>query len=154
MGFPAAVLGRRVDRRLETGLAARAPATLTPSSSEEDAPVKRPDCLLLLRVIVLFVGDLSPLVHVELGDFEFGLATVALDIVVPVAIRALRRREDSFDFLRVFSSRSRGSLLITSARAFPTEVKFNDCRSDARVVGLAGRDGFEVVSGDMRTRIK
>lgn len=143
-----------MDKRLETGLAARASATLTPSSSEGDVPLNRPDCLLLLRVIVLFVGDSPPLVHVGLGDFEFWLAAVAFGIAVPVVMRALRRREDSFDFLRAFSSRSRGSLLITSARALPTEVKFNDCRSDARVVGLAGRDGFEVVSGDMRTRIK
>lgn len=149
---PVAVLGRRVDNLLETGLAVRVSGSLVPCSSGEDAPLKRPDCLLVLRVMVLFVGDPSSLLHVEFGDFDGALAA-AWEPAVLLFMRAivLRRREDSFDFLDAFWSRSRGSLLITSANAFPTEVKFNDCRREARVVGFEGREGFEVVSGNMRT---
>src|SRR5438128_576436 len=85
---PVAVLGRRVDNLLETGLAVRVSGPLVPCSSGEDTPLKRPDCLLVLRVMVLFVGDPSSLLHVEFGDFDGALA-VAWEPAVLLFMRAI-----------------------------------------------------------------
>lgn len=139
-----AVLERNVDERLE-GLDGLDSVGLTPCSSEEERPcLRRADCLL--RVMVLYEG-LSSFPCEGAGDFDFW-ETVAL--VTAGLMRLRRREEDSLGFLRAVS-RSRESLLITSTRAFPTDVKLREWRREERVEGLVGREGLEVASGAMRT---
>jgi hypothetical protein len=154
-----AVLGRRVDARFMVGLTPPTSSSFNPISSEEEAAagLRRPDCLLVLRVMVLVEGELSSLESrcPGVGDFDFVVA-VALAYGIALLFMsaiALRRLEESLDFFKALSldfSRSRDSLLITSARAFPTDVKLSDCRMELRVVGLEGRDGWVFVSGTMR----
>lgn len=117
------VLERRVER-LE-GLGGFVSGDLTPCSSEDVPCLRRVDCLL--RVIVLKEGLSSFPCSWGVGDFDL-LDTVA-------ALMRLRRREGSLAFFAA----SRESLLITSARAFPTEVKLREWRRDARV----GREDLE-----------
>lgn len=75
---------------------------------------------------------------------------VACGIAAFLLSARLRRREESLDGLGALSVRLRGSLLITSASAFPTDIKFSDWRK----VTLE-RDGLGgLVSDDMRTRIE
>lgn len=139
-----AVLGRSEDERFMEGLTPTASSTFIPMSSQGGAGLRRPDCLLILQVMVLD-GEASSLACPGVGDFDFEDAValawgIALEFMSAIA---LRRLEESLDFFRVFSlgfSRSRDSLLITSAKAFPTDVKLSDCRMELRVIGLEGRD--------------
>lgn len=155
---PGAVLGRSEDERLILGLTLPTSSSFNPISSEEEvgAGLRRPDCLLALRVMVLVDGEVSSLALPcpGVGDFDFVVAVALTLGVVLLFIRAmaLRRLEDSLDFFRALSLgfSPRDSLLITSARAFPTDVKLSDCRMELRVVGLEGRDGWVFVSGGMR----
>jgi hypothetical protein len=140
-----AVLGRSEDERFMEGLTPTASSTLSPMSSQAGAGLRRPDCLLVLRVMVLD-GEASSLAYPGVGDFDFE-DTVALAWGIALEFMsaiALKRLEESLDFFRAFSlgfSRSRDSLLITSAKAFPTDVKLSECRIELRVIGLEGRDG-------------
>ena len=138
-----AVLERSVER-LE-GLDGLGSGDLTPCSSVEVPCLRRVDCLL--RVMVLYEG-LSSFPCGGVGDFDFW-EMVACETVVEL-IKLSRREEDCLAFLRA-PSRSRVSLLITSARAFPTEVKLREWRREERVEGLGGREGLEVASEAMRT---
>jgi hypothetical protein len=135
-----AVLERSVER-LE-GLDGLGSVDLTPCSSEEGPCLRRVDCLL--RVMVLYEG-LSSFPCGGVGDLDFW-ETVAWVAVVEL-MRLRRREEDSLAFLGA----PRGSLLITSTRAFPTDVKLREWRREERVEGLGGREGFEVASEAMRT---
>lgn len=142
-----AVLGRSEDERFMEGLTPTASSTFIPMSSQAGAGLRRPDCLLALRVMVLD-GEASSLACPGVGDFDFeDTVTVALAWGIALEFMsaiALKRLEESLDFFRAFSlsfSRSRDSLLITSAKAFPTDVKLSECRMELRVIGLEGRDG-------------
>ena len=138
-----AVLERRVER-LE-GLGGLGSVDLTPCSSVEEGPcLRRADCLL--RVMVLYEG-LSSFPCGGVGDFDFWEVVACVSAVELMRLR--RREEDSLAFLGPL--RSRGSLLITSARAFPTEVKLRELRREERVKGLDGREGLDVASEAMRT---
>lgn len=149
-----AVLGRSEDERFMEGLTPTASSTFIPMSSQAGTGLRRPDCLLVPRVMVLD-GEASSLVCPTVGDFDFE-DTVALAWGIALefmSAMALRRLEESLDFFRAFSlgfSRSRDSLLITSAKAFPTDVKLSECRIELRVIGLEGRDGWVLVSGNIR----
>lgn len=138
-----AVLERSVER-LE-GLDGLGSVDLTPCSSEEGPCLRRVDCLL--RVMVLYEG-LSSFPCGGAGDFGFW--EMVAWVAVAELMRLRRREEDSLAFFWT-PLRSRGSLLITSTRAFPTDVKLREWRREERVEGLGGREDWEVASDAMRT---
>jgi len=140
-----AVLGRSVEARLIVGLTS---SNFKPISSEEEAGagLRRADCLLVLREMVLVDGEVSSLEsrwpRVGVLDFEVAVALALGIALLFMSAMALSRLEESLDFFEALSlgfSRSRESLLITSARALPTDVKLSDCRIELRVIGLEGR---------------
>lgn len=71
-----AVLGRNEDERFMEGLTPTASSTFSPMSSQAGTGLRRPDCLLVLRVMVLD-GEATSLVCPRVGDFDFE-DTVAL----------------------------------------------------------------------------
>jgi hypothetical protein len=144
-----AVLGRSVEARLIVGLTTPTSSNFRPISSEEEetgAGLRRADCLLVLREMVLVDGEASSLEsrwpRVGVFDFEVAVALALGIALLFMSAMALSRLEESLDFLGALSlgfSRPRESLLITSARALPTDVKLSDCRIELRVIGLEGR---------------
>jgi hypothetical protein len=92
--------------------------------------------LLLLAVIVLESGVRDLFV----GGGE-GLASLSSEGRGAKPRSPILERCDSLtdvfaDFSASRASLSRPSLFITSAKAFPTEAKFNDCRIELLVEGL------------------
>lgn len=89
--------------------------------------------LRVLRVIVFDSGVLSFFVT---GGFE---PSEVRGVPPDIRFMALKRRElGSFAFLALLSASLPLSLFITSASAFPTEDKFNECRIELLVEGLGG----------------